>query len=706
MLFGRGFGSRHQLVAHAERTDQRSGREADDGRARVGLELANRVALGAVFVDQRIVIAELHPTDVFAHGRQVRTFSQTEQLGGRASRLDGRVGVRHRDTESFGVVTRFFLDGTLEAAHGQPHGLRDFFIHDVLPAEAEARPDPFMEAGDAHADAVGAANFTTVEAVHRVGADQGAGGGAEGIFSIGIPQFRRGAVSMERNHVSDHAVAAERTQDDLTTRIGDGQVVARAPCVVEALRQIERFSFQLVAVALGEVAISQRVDAFFVPGQLIHVDDAGFAGAIVICSFADGVENLVSVTIKLHHQTTLDGILDYRVEIHCREGLVGFDDTLGEPDTLPELGIDGDAVVGRPQESTALDLDEVQNSCVLPILRGHTGSTTRTANQDALSVVVIGIHGGAPRCHACFTQRGDIANGSNQSAGARCRAALHAHDRSATRANLGEVEQQHIFTEHLLEGHDFHLLDCLCPTFTAVRHFKDVDRATSVEVLGGAKVESLNLTTLDILVHHIDDRHDDGQHGVIDNHHCVVVSASNARTVQQQIEGQEGRRSGRAVRENFHVAGVLGFIAVLQMTTRHQNGCLAQVMNHVLVFAFSEQRATRFESGRATGDALGDISPSFGADMTDHIQDDLDDQIVAIRHFVAVDNQTLRLGVGSDFGVQGHVVTAGNFDDLLVERHRFGNLAVDCAVGDSIANTFCVGTRLRHGYSSLLWLVG
>ena len=141
-----------------------------------------------------------------------------------------------------------------------------------------------------------------------------------------------------------------------------------------------------------------------------------------------------------------------------------------------------------------------------------------------------------------------------------------------------------------------------------------------------------------------------------------------------------------AVRENFHRAGCLGFIAVLQVAARHQNGGLAQVMNHVLVFAIGKQGTTRFERGGATGNALGNVSPGFGADMTDHIEDNLDDQIIAIRHIVAVDHETIGLAPGSDFVIQSHVITARQFDDLLVERHRFGNLAVNCSFRHSLSD--------------------
>ena len=386
--------------------------------------------------------------------------------------------------------------------------------------------------------------------------------------------------------------------------------------------------------------------------------------------------------------------------------------------TFPELVVHGHGVVRAPEEATALDLHEVQHVLVAPGLGGHAGCTTSATHQHALGDIVVGVHRGTPGRHACVTQLGHVADGGHHWAGAGCGAVLHTADRGAARTNLAEVQDQHRVALVTTEGHVLHLLQSLGPTFTAVRHLKDFHVAIGVQMLGGTHVQRIDFARLAVLVHHVDhaDRH--GQAVQVSADHFVVVGATDTRAVQQQVEGQEGRGCGRAVREHFHVAGRLSLVAVLQVAARHQDRCLAQVVAHLvelehpLTCQFGQMGALDLGvQHRAAGcHAMGNVFPLLDFDVADHVQQSANDQVVAIFDVVGLDDDVVRAAPFIDFAIQSHVVTAGNLDGLDVGLDRASDLAVDGSIRDGITDTFGVNScggkrRLAHGAPCWLWFL-
>lgn len=200
LLLGGGLaGSDDEFVRHTDGADGGLGGEANDGGALVGLELLDGVSEHLILSDQRVVIAELHPADVAAHGRQVPALGQAEQLGGGASRLDGQHGVRDVHAENGGILDALIDHGVRHLRQEHPEGCRpdagvvvllagelvmaaselalidlpavEVRVDDIAEAQLEELPRELMDAGHADADAVGAVHLGLVEAVHQVDPD-------------------------------------------------------------------------------------------------------------------------------------------------------------------------------------------------------------------------------------------------------------------------------------------------------------------------------------------------------------------------------------------------------------------------------------------------------------------------------------------------------------------------------------------------------
>ena len=113
---------------------------------------------------------------------------------------------------------------------------------------------------------------------------------------------------------------------------------------------------------------------------------------------------------------------------------------------------------------------------------------------------------------------------------------MHAGDRRVARTNLAEVGYKNGFALGAQERHVLDLFEHLCPAFATVRNLEMHDLAASVQVLGIAPGRCDDLARLNILVAHVDDRHNDRHLAQIGLDHVIGVVATNTGAVEQQIE--------------------------------------------------------------------------------------------------------------------------------------------------------------------------
>lgn len=215
-----------------------------------------------------------------------------------------------------------------------------------------------------------------------------------------------------------------------------------------------------------------------------------------------------------------------------------------------------------------------------------------------------------PRLHATALDLRDLFEGVHQGNRTRRRAALHPHDRGVLLADRTEVDHERVVSIRLLERHGLQQFDGFRPTLAAVRDVEPVHgRTVAVEVLRVADRRVLRGVEVGVRVSEDDA---DGRHVIpVRDHHVIVVAATDAGAVEQEVEERERRGRCRAVREHFLRAVKLVSVALLEVAARHQDSALGDEVGKLVALGFlvvvhvlqTEQR------GVPGGDAIRDLSP-------------------------------------------------------------------------------------------------
>ena len=226
-------------------------------------------------------------------------------------------------------------------------------------------------------------------------------------------------------------------------------------------------------------------------------------------------------------------------------------------DAPPEIRIDRDAVIARPEEGEwrerafgaiggqprhrhALNsigrlTSMIHRAEIRPGLVDMRAGVAVSADQDRLGQIMIDIEILAPGGESRALDLGDLLKGVHQRHGARGGPSLHPHDRFATGTDAREIEHQKVIAIDLLIGHDLKPLDGLGPSLSCVRNLEPDDLGSgAIEVPGVAHRCVLGMieVRMGVIENYAHRRHI----VPVDEHHVVVIAAADAGAVEEQIE--------------------------------------------------------------------------------------------------------------------------------------------------------------------------